>query len=442
MNKNGSSLAGVDLGTPIPTGRPPRPPEPAKRPWHADCPTNPAGKPMPKPIQVLEFVTSFHTGGTERQFVNLVQGLQGSRFRTHVACFEAAGSLRHEIDPELPFQEISLRSLYSAKALQCVFSLARYLRRHQVEIVHTTGLYPNVFGVPAARLAGTPVIIASVRDMGHMWSAHHLRVQRLACRFADVVVTNAQAIATELESSGYDAARIEVIPNGITPLPRTPRARSLRDELGFPADAPLVGVLTRLDRVKGLEDFLGAIARVAPEQPSARFVIIGGPPSRSQEDYGRELRDRMVALGIDDRTKVTGLRPDARELLPELTLCVHPSHSEGLSNAVLEAMDAGRPVIATAVGGNPELVVDGVTGLLVPRADPASLAAAISRLLSDPATAEAMGRAGRERVDAHYSRERLTEHTTRLYERLLGDRRDAPQERETLHHAALEQVAP
>ena len=382
-------------------------------------------------IRVLEFVTSFHAGGTERQFLNLVTGLPRDRFEVHLACFRAQGRLCQEVRATTlassPLREYSLRSLRSPAALVQLLSCARYLRRHRIQVVHTTGLYPNVFGVLAARLAGTPAIVASIRDMGHMWSASLRTLQRWTCRAADAVVTNAEAVSQRLVDEGFDRRRITVIRNGLAAASKPPgdEPAPLRAELGLPPATPLVGTVCRVDRVKNLESFLDAAALVVREHPTVRFLIIGGPQIGG-EDYRAELEQRVECLGLQGRAILTGHRDDVQQLLPQLSVSVLCSHSEGLSNAILESMRAGLPVVATDVGGNPELVEPGVTGFLVPPARPDALASAIRPLLDQPALAARLGAAGRDRIDAAYSLERMVAQTSDLYLSLLEHSRRGP----------------
>lgn len=371
-------------------------------------------------IRLLEFVNSFHIGGTERQFVALVQGLAGRGHEVHVGCLRRRGELRRDLPEGLPVHEYPIPSLKSATAARRVLELARYLRRHRIDVVHATGLYANVFAVAAARLAGTPVIVASVRDLGHTWAPALERGQRLVCRLADGVIVNARAVGRRLEDQGWVPGRIHLVPNGISARrpPVRPGGGGLRRELGIPAGAPVVGVIGRLCRWKGLDHFLDAAALVAANRPDAWFVIVGGA-TVGGEGWVAELRARAAALGLEGRTVFTGPRNDVPELLPELTVSVQPSLSEGLSNVLLESMAAGLPVVATAVGGNPELIRDGVDGLLVPPADPTALAAAVEGLLDEPQRAAALGHAAWRSAFERFSHEAMVERTVAVYEELL-----------------------
>ncbi|MFP3939160.1 MAG: glycosyltransferase family 4 protein [Thermoanaerobaculia bacterium] len=371
-------------------------------------------------IRVLEFVNSFHIGGTERQFVALVRGLAEGGHEVHVGCLRNRGQFRGELPSGLPVREYSIPSLKSVTAGRRVLELARYLRRHRIEVVHATNLYANVFAVAAGRLAGTPVVLASVVDLGHTWTPTLERAQRLVCRLADGVVVNARAVGRRLRDEGWAPERLHVIHNGVEARerPAGPGSVELREELGIPAGAPLVGVVSRLSAWKGVEHFVNAAALVARDHPEARFLVVGGP-NVGQDAYVEELWRRTAALGLEERTVFTGFRTDVPKILPELTISVQPSLSEGLSNVILESMASGLPMVVTDVGGNPELIRDGVDGLVVPPADPPALAAAIGRLLADPERARAMGRSARRSASERFSLDEMVERTLALYRQLL-----------------------
>jgi glycosyltransferase involved in cell wall biosynthesis len=375
-----------------------------------------------QPIQILHFVDSFQIGGAERQFLHLARGLDGERFRLHVACLRRIGEWELETPCAAPLlREYRLGSLKSPRAWAQLVRFTAYLVRHGVDIVDATSVYPNAFALAAATLARTPVRIASVRDMGTMWTPSQLRLQRESCRLADAVVVNAEAVARRLRSEGYDPQRIEVIYNGIVVPPRpTRRPSKLRDELGLPHEAPLVGVVSRFHVVKRLEDFVDAAAILAERFPAAHFLVIGPiHDGVESERCAADIAERAKWAGLSGRFHLTDGRDDVAEILPELTVSVLASLSEGLSNTLLESMAAGVPVVATAVGGTPEIVSDGAHGLLVPVGDPSALAAAIGRLVASPELARRMGERGRERVLARFGRERMVAETLGLYERLL-----------------------
>jgi glycosyltransferase involved in cell wall biosynthesis len=373
-------------------------------------------------IKLLKFINLFAVGGTERQFVSLGQSLDPSIFDLHMACFRAQGQYLEEIrSRRIPLEVFSTGKLYQPKAFQEQFRLARHLRRQQIQIVHTYSFYPNVFAIPAARWAGVPVVVASIRDTGAYLTPMKQRVQRWVCRMADRVLVNADAVKEWLVRDGYDANKISVIRNGVdlARFSSAAPAAEIRRGLGVPADAPLVGVLSRLSDVKGVDYFLEAAAIVARQRPDARFVIVGDAAVEKDRAYARSLLAYATELGLDGRVIFAGFRLDIPEVLSTLSVLALPSLSEGLSNAALESMAAALPVVATRVGGSPEAVEDGVTGFLVPPRNSAALARAIVRLLEDRNLASSFGQAGRRRVEREFSLTGMVRRTEEFYLRLL-----------------------
>lgn len=370
----------------------------------------------PSRIKLLTMLTNFRIGGTERQVANLVLRLNSSRFDLHLACLRNVGELLEEVDQlRVPKPVFEIGSLYGFKTAWQALRFAHYVRKNRIQIVNTYGFYPNVFAVLAAKLGGADVVIASIRDRGDIMTAMQRRIQKLVCRVADCVLVNAEAIRQTLISQGYDPARIVVIHNGIVLSRDRKREQGaeLRRELGVPAASPIVIVLSRLNRMKGVEYFLEAARIVAQRCPDARYVIAGDGAHRP------ELEQRAAELGLQDRVVFTGFRTDAPDLLSESAISVLPSLSEGLSNSLLESMAVGTPVVATRVGGNPEIIEHGISGLLTPPRDPESLASAMILLLEDPNRASQMGEAGRRRVAELFSVERSVTEVENLYCKLL-----------------------
>jgi glycosyltransferase involved in cell wall biosynthesis len=369
-----------------------------------------------KRIKLLQMLTNFHIGGTERQVTNLALGIDASHFDLHLACLWHSGELLAELETlRVPRPEFRIGSLYSPKTLWQGIRLAHYVRRNLIQIVHSYGFYPNVFTVPAARLAGASIVVASIRDTGDWLTPMQRWLQKLVCRLADCVLVNAEAIRQNLLEQGYDGRNIVVIRNGITLSRFAAKSRNavLRRELGVPLAARLVAVFSRLNRFKGVEYFLDAASLLAGKFPDVYFLVVGDGLNKEElEEYARHL-------GLGQRIVFTGFRSDVPDLLSEVAISVLPSLSEGTSNTLLESMAAGVPVIATRVGGNPEVIVDGVSGLLVPPRDSAALAAAAARLLEDEELALALGLAGKCRVSELFSQEGSVLQTEHLYQRLV-----------------------
>jgi glycosyltransferase involved in cell wall biosynthesis len=382
----------------------------------------------------MKFVTLFGFGGTERQFVNLGLALDERRFALEYACIRRWGYFLDElVRRQVPVAEYPIRRLFGAKALRQQLRLARHIGTRRIQIVHSYNFYSNVFAVPAAWLAGAPVIIASIRDRGVYLTPMQRRVQRLACRFADCVLVNAESIKEWLVADGYDAGRIAVIRNGVDLSKFGGPVRSdVRREFGIPDGAPVIGMLARFNPKKGIEDFIDAAAIVSWHRPDAQFLIVGeGYKSRRgqfTEDtaYRQSILDRIRRLGLDGKVRLTGYRADVAGLLSTMSLSVLPSLSEGLSNVLLESMAAGVPVVATRVGGTPEAVEHDETGLLVPPGDPQGLATAIAQVIADAQLAARLGAAGRRAVLERFSMERMVHATEQLYLNLLVQKAAAP----------------
>jgi L-malate glycosyltransferase len=376
-------------------------------------------------VRLLKVVTTLMCGGTEHQFMALGRSLDPGRFALEFACLRRTGGFVAELDARrIPLREYGISTFFSVKAIAQQARLARDLRHSGIEIVHAYSFYGNVFAVPPARLAAVPVVIASIRDRGVYLTPAQQTVQRHVCRLADCVLVNADAVRSWLVGQGYDPSKIVVIRNGVDlqQFSHPPDAERIRRELGVPSGVPLVAVASRLNRLKGIEHFLEAAAIVGRRTRGVRFLVIGEtrPAERSYLSVLTGLADR---LGIRDRVIFTGLRADVPDLLACADVSVMPSLNEALPNVVLESMAAGAPVVATRVGGTPEAVQDGVTGLLVPPGDCWALARAIDQLLSDRELAARLGESGRQLVRRRFSMDGMVRATERLYHTLLEKRR-------------------
>jgi glycosyltransferase involved in cell wall biosynthesis len=370
--------------------------------------------------RVLNVVPTLMCGGTENQFMTLARQLDPTRFDVEFACLRRWGPFVDElVQRNIPLTEYPVPTFRSVAAFRQQARLARHIARRGIQIVHAYNFYGNVFAMPPARLVA-PVVIASIRDRAPYLTAMQKRVQRYACQFADRILVNADAVKDWLIDEGYDPSKIAVIRNGVdtSRFDDPPSPATLRRELGLAGDTPLIGVVSRLTRLKGLENFLEAAAMVRARVPNARFLIVGETSPMNRE-YLPELQRYAEQCGIGGDVTFTGLRADVPAVLASLTVSVMPSLNEALSNVVLESMAAGAPTVATRVGGTPEALIDGETGLLVAPGDSAALADAIVRLLADRPLAVQLGRAARVRIADHFSVRRMVRATEDLYVDLL-----------------------
>jgi glycosyltransferase involved in cell wall biosynthesis len=376
--------------------------------------------------RILNVVPTLMCGGTENQFMTLARQLDRSRFDLEFACLRRWGGFIKEIHERgIPLSEYPVPSFRNVRTFALQARLARHITRRQIDIVHAYNFYGNVFAVPPARLAA-PVVIASIRDRGPYLTPMQKRVQRYACQFADCVLVNADAVRDWLVDDGYDAAKIVVIRNGVdlSRFEAPPDRGQLRHELGLPPETPLVAVVSRLTRFKGLEQFLDAVAILAPQFPSARFLMVG-ETAPMETAYLTTLRAHAQRLGIGNRVIFTGIRSDVPALLASVDVAVMPSLNEALSNVLLESMAAGAPLVATRVGGTPEALIDGESGLLVPPGDPAALAAGVATLLRNTELGTRFGHAARHRIATEFSVGKMVQATEQLYVDLLAKGRGA-----------------
>jgi glycosyltransferase involved in cell wall biosynthesis len=375
-------------------------------------------------IRVLKFLTHFGVGGTERQFLYTTAGLDRSRFDVRVACLAQKGPFIKDVQTlNAPISEYRIRNMWGYHALRQRVRFARDVRQESIHGVHAYGFYPNVFAILPAKLGTNAIAIASVRDMGVFSDRHKLKKwsQATACRVADCVIANSDAVRKWLIDQGLGRCDIRVIPNGIVVPPLSVRSSSpRRSEFNIDPKAPVVAVFGRIVRTKGVEFFLEAAASLSARYPSVRFLIVGGACLEPQ--YGLELEKRANELNLTGRIQFTGERRDVGEIMREVDISVLPSLSESFSNVLLESMANGLPVIATNVGGNPEIVEDGVNGLLVAPRNSEALHRAMVQLMEAPELARRLGAAAREKVTREYSLDRLLRRTEDLYVSLLERR--------------------
>jgi len=349
-------------------------------------------------MMVVHLTASSFIGGPESQVLGLIRTFAASGdCRSAVLSFSEGGRCRPLLDAAraLGAETVELEAnapRYRAAARE----VAGHLRRLGADVLCCHGYKPDILGLLAARRAGVPVVSVS-----HGWTAATLKVRfneavdRLCLLGMDRVVCVSECQARRVRRAGVPPKRIVMIRNGIDPgraLDPDPAVRA--ELLGLFPEPPrlLVGSAGRLSPEKGYGDLVDAAARVLLDVPDAGFVHFGHGPLRA--DLGRKVE----RLGLAGRFVFGGFRTDLERVHPNLDLFALPSYTEGLPVVLLEACAAGVPVVATAVGGTPELVTDGENGRLVPPGDPAALAGRITELLVDDGARHAMGQRGRELV--------------------------------------------
>lgn len=365
--------------------------------------------------RILYVIGTLERGGAETQLVELASGLDRARFEPTVCCLAGGGPLAATLAARgVPVEIVAAAS--EPRRLRALLGFSRLLRRVRPDVVHGHLYWGNVAAALGGRLFGVRAVVGSRLNLARPPPPARRALGRLANAWTHLVIANSEAVrhaATRVE--GLTEERLMVIHNGVdcsrfdvAPDPR------LRDSLGVAGAGPLVTVVANLRRSKGHAVFLQAWASVVRALPRSRALLVGGGPLHD------ELENRAAALGVRSSVHFLGARHDVPALLALTDVVAHASLREGFPNAVLEALAAGRPVVATDAGGTREAIVDGRTGLLVPPGDASALEAGLMRLLSNPDEARALGDAGRRHVAVRFRISTMVRAHEAAYDRVLA----------------------
>ena len=369
--------------------------------------------------KVFYLVDSLNIGGTETQAVELALRIPAAGYDVTLGCLRAQGPLLERLQGT----NVAVREFYpkggmdSPAGLYQLLRLSWFLKKEKFDIVHTHDLWSNLLGVPAARLAGVPAIVSSRRDLAHFdwYQGKRRKWLRRIQNLGGAVLANATPIRDALiAEDGFAPEKVRVIHNGVD-IQRFQKSGNDRDQM-FPkvGDGKLIVLVGNMHTdVKGHPWLIAAAPAVVQEFPSTRFVFVGDGEQRSR------FQQQVASLGLEKSFLFLGRRADIPTILGCCDIAVLPSRAEGLPNAVLEYMAARLPVIASRVGGNAELINDGVTGLLVPPEDSSTLSSSVLKLLRDPALAQRIAQGGHESTVRNFSFERLVREVDQLYSELL-----------------------
>lgn len=366
---------------------------------------------MAFPIRLLIVIDELDIGGTEQQIFELVKRLDRQKYLPMVCCFRP-GRVAKEIEM-LGVQVFRLRKKGKLD-LSLLFALVSLMRRQQIDLIQTYLFTANTWARLAAIIARVPLIITSERNV-NMWEERYKQLLgRVLDYWTQRTIANSNAVQEYLVGKGIAPQKIMVINNGVDSnrFALTDTPESVKIGLAIPTHHQVVGLIARLEPAKDVATFLRAAALVAQQRQDVSFLIVGG--GSLQDNLEREARQ----LQLDGRVFFTGPRRDIPHLLSMCDISVLSSLKEGMSNTIMESMAAGKPIVATKVGGNAELIVDGETGFLTPTHDPSALATAIQKILDDPALAQRMGQQAKVRIAQLFSAESLVTRTEHLYDEL------------------------
>jgi glycosyltransferase involved in cell wall biosynthesis len=342
-------------------------------------PTDPAG--------VLLLTYWLDLGGSERQMVEVAKALDRRYFEPHVGCFNTSGIRGEELRAAgLPILHMPVTSFASVSALRGAWQMIRYIRQHNIRLVHSFDVPLNLFSVPVARAART-IVLSSQRAHRTLTPGAKHKLLRVTDKLTNGIVVNCEYMRRHLiDEEGVPDQLIHLCYNGVDLAEFHPASEERPAEL---RDAEtVIGVVCGLRKEKGLSTLVDAFARVAPQHPSVKLCLVGEGVMLD------DLENQARALGVRDRVVFAGKRKDIPRWLHAMDIFVLPSLSEALSNSLMEAMSCGCCGVASRVGGNPELIADGERGLLFEKGDAPGLAQALSRLLENPELRAKLAAAG------------------------------------------------
>lgn len=364
---------------------------------------------LDRPLRVMFLVTSLPVGGAEVLLSELVTRMDPSNFLPEICCLKERGPLGERLAADIPVHHDLLTNKYDLRVWP---RLVKLLRERRTDAVVTVGAGDKMFwGRLAARRVGVPVILSALHSTG--WPDGVGRLNRALTPITDGFIGVADSHGDfMLEKERFPASKVFVIPNGVdtTRFAPVPDAGSVREEIGVGAADPVVTIVAALRPEKNHELFLEMAARILPQMPRAKFLIIGDGPRRES------LEECAAMLGITESVRFLGTRSDVPRLLSTSDVFTLTSHNEANPVSILEAMSVGKPVVATNVGSIKEAVAEDVTGYLVKPGDVDALTGRVLELLDDPLRAVEMGANAREVVVENWSVATMV----RRYERLIA----------------------
>jgi glycosyltransferase involved in cell wall biosynthesis/serine acetyltransferase len=367
-------------------------------------------------LRILHMVNSLDMGGSEHQMVEVARRQKLKGYRVTVACLSARGPLLEILQQAgITVAEFNPRGGFlRPRGLYQLLRLTRLLRHERLDVFQAHELYSTLLGTPAAWLARVPVILSARRNLAHWWwyTPRRRKVLRWVHERSTFVIANSQAVCDDLiEEDRVNPNLVRVVRNAVD-VQKFANVQPDRETL-FPKLSPedmlIVAVANMNTESKGYTDLIHAASEVCRHFPQARFLLVGDGRERSK------LEGMARGANLSENILFLGKRTDVPRILPCGDLFVSSSWSEGLPNSVLEAMAAGLPVVATRVGGTPEVIEDGLSGVLVAPRDSSALANGILRVLRDKDFAQALARGGRERVKTAFGFDRLLTDLDRVY---------------------------
>ena len=362
-------------------------------------------------------------GGSERNISQLLAGIDKDRFELYVACLTSIKLPENVRDPSAPIIDLHGDGIYTLGGLKNLAFLRRLVHEKKISLIMTYHESSDFYGLALSHLCCIPVI-CSRRDMGFKTRRRHRLAYRLVGRYFNSVIAVSDAVKKEVvKRHWFPENRIFTIYNAISAneYGKTNDGIAIRAKMGINPNRPIVGVVANIRKIKGHEYFVHAASIIHKRNRDVEFLVVGYDMIRDGYSIA-ELKQYGEQIGISRNLHFVGGSQDTADLISLFDVAVLASLSEGFSNVILEYMASSKPVVATGVGGNPEIVVHGQTGLLVPPADSEALAGAIRSILEDKEGGLRFGIAGRRRVEERFSLAVMLRNYENLFEQVINSR--------------------
>jgi glycosyltransferase involved in cell wall biosynthesis len=367
------------------------------------------------PLNVMLMTRTLGHGGTERQLTETALALDPAAFTAHVACVDSTGFRADELRQRgIPILELPIASLKDPRSVRLLAGFRGYMRRHSIHLLHSFDTSTNTFAVPLAKLPGGPVALSSQRCYENtIWEGNR-RLNRIAHRLADGIVVNCEGVGRHLrEDYGLPAGKIHVCRNGLDTSVFHPHGSGDEKPEALRGAELVIGSVSVLRAVKNLPTLVSAFALIRNSRPGLRLAIVGSGPVRE------ELESQVRELGIQEQCVFYPSTQDVARWLRAIDVFVLPSLSEAFSNSLMEAMGCGCAAVASNVGGNPELVRHGETGLLFTPGDAEDLARQLRAMVTGDEERNRLAAAGAAWVAENLSREAAAQRMEAIYRQYL-----------------------
>jgi len=355
-------------------------------------------------------------GGAEKNLLDTVTSLNPLKYRPIVCCFKSGNISNIIKEKDIEVIDLNIKRIYDLNAIKQGLRLVNLIKKEKVKIVVTYFEGSDFWGGLIAKLSGVPLVISSRRDMGHSLKKRHVFAYKVFNSLFDRIITVSDRVRTMLiKKQGVPGNKVVTIYNGVETdkFNKSIDVNLIKKSLGISDKQIIVTIVARLDPIKGHKYFLEAASKLIKQNKNMHFLIVGAD---NNNGYLKDLKMLVDNMGINNDVTFTGGRSDIPEILAVSDILVLSSLSEGFSNTILEYMAAGKPVVATDVGGNREVILNGETGILVSPADSEGLVKAICELINDKQLSKMMGIKARKRIEDCFTTERMIKQIEELFE--------------------------